>query len=80
MNLYNLLLFEVSPLVIFHVAFGGESFRAKPTHKRFFLCVDTQMDYQIRALGKGLITSFKIASVWLSAIMQMLMCLQSTFP
>ena len=75
----NLLLLEMSALMILHVSFCSESLATQLACEWLFMCMSPHMNYQIRPLRKWLIARWKIASVGLSSIMDMLMCFKSTF-
>ena len=75
----NLLLLEMPTLMIFHVSFRSECFPTQLASEGFLFGVYPHMDNQIRSLRKRLIAGWKTTSVGLSSIMDMLMCLKSTF-
>jgi len=57
-------LFQMSPKVIFHVAFRGECFIADVTRIRLLLRMDPHVYFQVWLFCENFIASLEGASVW----------------
>ncbi len=72
------LLFLVPTLMIFHISFSCESFPAYIAAVRFFFCVNSYVDYQIRFFREHFAATSKRTLEWLGAKMKVHVSIEST--
>lgn len=71
------LLFEMSPLVVFHISLGCKCFSANFANKGLLVSMNSNMNFKIRPFRKRFVAAVKGASEWLRTIVQVVVCLQS---
>ena len=66
------------PLVVLHIPFSGETLATETADKRLLFCVNSDVNYEVRSLGKRFLATIERAPKRLSSLMKVHMCLKST--